>query len=170
MTTSVVKRGRRRSGRWWASFTLGALAGVVASALLHRAGRRSGATGATPTEERWRRWSRSLDEAFDEAAGGLATVRRRLLGAEELDETSLGERLAGLRCGDRCRVLVLGDGIVEVVGACDSDAVARTLLDAVAEEPGVEVVVNRIWTPASDDPAPVTSPVRPSSEETKDAD
>ena len=71
---------------------------------------------------------------------------------EPLDVESLQERLVGMACSTECTVRLLGEGIVEVVGACDSEEDARALLDEVAGQRGVAVVVNRVWTPESSDP------------------
>jgi hypothetical protein len=86
------------------------------------------------------------------ASEGIANARARVGRREPLDPVELQERLVGMACSSECRVRLLGEGIVEVVGVCASEEDAQALLDELAAQSGVEVVVNRVWTPASSDP------------------
>ena len=130
---------------WWRPFVAGAATGLLAGILLRARGGRDAPPAGGGAGEGWSR----LRDAWDDAAEGLAAARDRVRPRPILDEHGLGERVAGLACAARCRVRVLGEGIVELVGRCSSDDELRVLLDALAAEPGVEVVVNRVWTPAS---------------------
>ena len=70
-------------------------------------------------------------KADDEPDLRLADLRRvlRVAGAEEV------------------RVRRLAPGIVELVGRVDAAAREERLLDVAARQPGVSVVVNRLWHP-----------------------
>ena len=93
------------------------------------------------------------------AVEGLAQARE-LLGREDtVDLTELERLIAESPCAKECHLRQLGDGIIEVVGECDSEQAAERLLSVLTLAPGVEVVVNRVWTPASaalSEPPPFT--------------
>lgn len=80
--------------------------------------------------------------------GGLFAFRNRTP-PPALDPKSLRERIRGLPGGGDVGIRVMGEGIVELVGDAPSAEAARALLDEVRSAPGVEVVVNRLWTPSS---------------------
>lgn len=144
---------RRPGGRWWAPFLAGAAAGLAAGVVL--GGRREGLSGNAPSPEPrdgaghegegpgWR------ERAWAGAVRSLEQARERLKSTTPVDLEALTRRLSALPCGERVRVRDLGEGIVEVVGAAPDEATARALLDAAGGAPGVEVVVNRVWTPSS---------------------
>lgn len=174
-------RSRRH---WWTTFLTGASAGVVAGLLLGRLGRGSAGNGRgprapreTPRGGRLRmgrpadaglpdegehgergRVSRFLGEAWsdawEETLDGLASVRERVLGSPEVDLIGLQLRLDALPGGQEIRVRDLGDGIVEVVGSAPDAESVEALVSILADEPGVDVVVNRVWTPESAAPQP----------------
>lgn len=140
----VARQGRGRS--WVGSF----MAGTVAGALVGWLARGTRAERRGLREPRRRpRWDR-LSLAWDEAMDGLARVHERVTedGAEP-DLPGLRARLDALPGGHGVRLHDLGGGIVEVVGVAETDEVARALLSAVSGCPGVDVVVNRVWTPSS---------------------
>lgn len=153
--TDIRERVAPLGRPWWSPFLAGAAAGLLAAVLLRRGTvPEERSNGRHDREEDARsRWRDAWDAALDGASGGIAAARQ-LVAAEavELDADELQERVAGMACSTACRVRLLGTGIVEVVGSCASDEDARALLDALAAEPGVEVVVNRVWTPTSGGP------------------
>jgi hypothetical protein len=143
----------------WSPFLAGAALGLLAGVVLGRtAGPGDGSTPAPDgDEERRSRWRETWDAAVDGASGRLAAARSLVAGpSPDLDVAALEGRVTGMACAGGCKIRLLGDGIVEVVGDCASEDDARALLDAVAGEPGVEVVVNRVWTPASGGPVEET--------------
>lgn len=143
--------------RRWGLFLAGAATGLAAAAVLGlyrggaeagtgpREGSKPGAVGPElPAEvESWR------DRALAGAAWGLDRARDLLTKPPPLDLVDLERRVAALPAGRRVRVRVLGSGIVEVVGSAPDDEAARVVLETVEAAPGVEVVVNRVWTPSS---------------------
>lgn len=149
---------RRPPLPWWLTFGAGAAAGLAAGLLL--AGRdriRPAPDRAPPGEEppsgRGASGQRSREgwgeRAWRGAVQGLEQARDLLVGPVAVDLEALRARLGELPSADGVRVRELGEGILEVVGRAPDDAAARALLEAVAAEPGVEVVVNRVWTPSS---------------------
>lgn len=80
--------------------------------------------------------------------GGLAFLKSR--GPRpSLDPRRLRERIRGLPGGREVGIRIMGKGIVELVGDAPSAEAARLLLNEVRSAPGVDVVVNRLWTPSS---------------------
>ena len=138
----------------------GLLVGTLARLRSSEASRAAGpGSGDGADEEAGRgRWRDAWDDVLDGAAEGLASARDLVTRREALDAGALQARLDGMACSTECRVRLLGEGIVEVVGSCASEADARALLDELADQPGVEVVVNRVWTPSSSDPGGPTAP------------
>jgi hypothetical protein len=61
------------------------------------------------------------------------------------DLSGLRARLAGDHPAHPVDLGLLSPGIVEVVGVVDGPETARSILGAVAAEPGVRTVVNRLW-------------------------
>ena len=82
------------------------------------------------------------------AAEGLRLVDRRLRRPAPVADRRLADALGALDGARRLRAHALGAGVVDLTGEADAETaeVARAALEAV---PGVEVVVNRVWTPAS---------------------
>lgn len=146
-------------GRWWYPFAAGAVAGLLTGVWIGHLGRdgdpgRDDASGGNHHAARAARASGEgerlrLAQAWDGAVETLVSAREFMLGSPELDLEALRVRVEGLPGGDGVRLRSLGRGLVELVGNAPDDEVASGLLGAVAAEPGVEVVVNRIWTPSS---------------------
>lgn len=145
----MASRFIRRGTSWWPPFLAGTAAGLLASVLVRRDRGAARDHGPGTLD----RLAGALDEAMEGVSGGISSARSWVRGREEADPDRLQVRLEQLPCGDDCRVRSLGDGIVEVVGTCGSEEMARELIGAVSAEPGVEVVVNRVWTPSSSAPA-----------------
>lgn len=150
--------------RWWAPFAVGVAVGLAAGVTLGRrresATPEGGAVRASGTGSPVRDAGGPVDaddarplreRAWAGAMWGLDQARELMSGSAAPDLVALRRRVAALPGGERVGVRDLGEGIVEVVGSLPDDATARVLLDAVAAEPGVEVVVNRVWTPSSAD-------------------
>jgi hypothetical protein len=70
----------------------------------------------------------------------------------EPDPEALADALARCPGSDGVAVRTLGNGIVEVVGDAPDDDVVEVILAALADVPGVDAVVNRVWTPSSASP------------------
>lgn len=140
---------------WWMPFLAGAAAGLAAGVVLGGRGRGAGAhPGDDPDAGGGGRAPRADEDPWTErawtgAVRSLEQARELLSRPVPLDLGALRRRVETLPSGEGVRVRILGDGIVEVVGSAADAAAARALLDAVAEEPGVEIVVNRVWTPSS---------------------
>lgn len=85
------------------------------------------------------------------ATGALAWLAVRELpngdGDVEPDLDHLRRRLAAVAGPDAIRLRTLGPGIVELVGRVDRADVVPALLAEASETEGVEVVVNRLWSP-----------------------
>ncbi|HEX9885215.1 MAG TPA: hypothetical protein VGA70_01945 [Longimicrobiales bacterium] len=126
-------------------FGSGLAMGFVAALGLRGRDRASSPAEPKPSTDRFTRVRRG-------AAGAISKARGRAFPGRELDAEALAEALGGLPGADAVAVRVLGEGIVEVVGEASDDGTARDLLAAVAREAGVEVVVNRVWTPSSASP------------------
>jgi len=62
------------------------------------------------------------------------------------------------------RVRRLAPGIVELVGRVEAAAPGERLLDIAARQPGVSVVVNRLWYPVPEVSRPRPDPAGPGSE------
>jgi hypothetical protein len=100
-----------------------------------------------------RHWTRALTLVAGVSLGAAAVwwllprngrVAKRESGCD-LDRIQV--KLSELPGGEQVGVRDLGGGIMEAFGAApDAEAVFR-VLTALREEPGVEFVINRIWTP-----------------------
>lgn len=99
-----------------------------------------------PVDRRLRRWR---DRAWEGAVQGLEQARDLVRPPVPVDLEALRARLDRLPSGTDVQVRQLEDGILEVVGTARDGDEVRALLDAAAAEPGVQVVVNRVWTPSS---------------------
>ena len=64
----------------------------------------------------------------------------------EPDVEAMTTRLRERAGAGGLRVRSLGQGILELVGTAHEEADVHSLLDFLAAEPGVSVVVNRVWT------------------------
>lgn len=124
---------------------LGALGGYAFSRWLQDRPPPGGAAGPGA-------WSRAWDDAVEGAAAGLQSARHRVRPPPGPDLEALEERLGTIAGSEGCHVRLLERGIVEVVGSAEDEATLQEVLDAVAAEPGVEVVLNRVWTPSSSAP------------------
>ena len=137
MTRIIRTRALERDSQRWATLIAGAAVGALAAWAIVR-GRRASEAAAPgePTHRRGRTEEPDLD--------AMTTRLRRVPGAQGL------------------RLRSLGGGILELVGSASSGLDIPALLHALASEPRVSVVVNRVWTDPA--PAPIDSlgPDRPS--------
>ena len=69
--------------------------------------------------------------------------------AKEPDLDAMTARLSRVAGTEDLRLRSLGGGILELVGSASSSLDVPALLAALAMEPRVSVVVNRVWTPDS---------------------
>lgn len=126
-----------RSPRLWLpAFVAGATAGVIAYL---RSRHRDGSPGAS--------WSR-VRHALGGAAGRFGGWDGEPGVGEEGIE-GLRERLRALPGGAGVEVREMAEGILEMVGNVATDDQAAALLEEARSAEGVEVVVNRLWTPTS---------------------
>lgn len=149
--TRIEKRLFEDRGPWWHSFLMGAATGVVVGLVL-RHPRGSESDDEDTRGPRWSRLRGAWNDAVDGASEGLSNARQLVSPGPELDEEALEEMLAKTPGSSGCRLRFLSDGIVEVVGSCASEEALTEILDALAAAPGVEVVVNRVWTDDSSSP------------------
>lgn len=85
-------------------------------------------------------------------------ARPRAAGREP-DLDAMSARLGRVAGAEGLRLQSLGGGILELVGSAGSEFDLSALLTVLATEPGVSVVVNRVWTPGSGDlPADLEGP------------
>jgi hypothetical protein len=95
----------------------------------------------------------TVDEAADEhaeAALGKAPKRKKLDDPHvPLDLGALRYTLADIPGSEQVHLRHLGGGIVEALGAAPDAATVHRVLTALRSADGVNVVVNRIWTPSS---------------------
>jgi hypothetical protein len=129
-----VIRTRAAASDRWPLWVAGAVAGVLASWILLRrtalgAGAAAGPALAVPRER-------------------PVPPRPRVRGATP-DLDAISERLHARPGTDDLRVRSLGGGILELVGGAADELDLKAVLDALVAEPGVSVVVNRVWTPGS---------------------
>jgi uncharacterized membrane protein len=151
-----------RLGERLPAFLAGASAGLLVAWLASRprAGRsvEPAAGPRLPSGEAQRargRWA----ETWDDAMETLASARERFLPpAPQMDVEGLRSRLAGLPEGRDLEIRDLGEGIVEVIGHAEDQEVVQRVLDVLAAAPGVNVVVNRVWTPSSLSPGDAQLP------------
>jgi uncharacterized Ntn-hydrolase superfamily protein len=133
---------------------LGAAAGLAAGWLISRP--RAEATRVVGTPEpdtSWAdRWGDRVDAAVDAATDGFRAVERRWRTEDPIELEPLVEALARVPGADQLRVSVLGEGLVEIEGTASDDAV-EAARGALLDEAGVRVVLNRVWTPSSLEPA-----------------
>lgn len=108
--------------------------------------------GVPDAEEGWgERWGDRVDVAVGVATQGIRSVGARWLERPPLDLQAARRRIAAIEGTGGVRVRELGVGIVELSGEADEAASLQSERDLRAL-PGVEAVVNRIWTPSSADP------------------
>ena len=101
-----------------------------------------------PRASEGQRWE-LLSRAFDETRAGLRAARQRLRPPLEPDLDAIAARLHAEPGTRDFRVRSLGGGILKLMGSASDEADLPTLLESLTSEPGVTVVVNRAWTPAS---------------------
>jgi hypothetical protein len=104
----------------------------------------------SPAEEAQREARARLSDAL----GGAAQVpraprERRGEGEGALDLERLRAGVAAIPGCEQVHLRDLGGGIVEALGAAPDPGTVHHVLAALRGVPGVSVVVNRIWTPAS---------------------
>jgi hypothetical protein len=142
-----------RLGERLPAFLAGASAGLLAAWLAYRprlarsvepaAGSRLPSGEAQRVAGRWA-------ETWGDAMETLASARERFLRpAPRMDVEVLRSRLAEVPEGRDLEIRELGEGIVEVLGHAEDQEVVQRALDLLAAAPGVDVVVNRVWTPSS---------------------
>jgi len=137
-----------RLGFFVAGAALGAAASRALRARVPITSRGELAPSALPFAQKGGGAGWRLSGALEGAVVALAGARERVLGPgpSRLDLGRLRAHLHEVPGGERVRLRDLGGGIVEALGeAPDADAVER-VLSRLREEPGVAVVVNRIWT------------------------
>ena len=125
-------RTRTSASDHWPLWVAGAVAGVLASWILLR--RTALGAGAT---------------AGPALAGDRPVPPRPRERGATADLDAISERLHARPGTDDLRVRSLGGGILELVGSAADELDLKAVLDALAAEPGVSVVVNRVWTPGS---------------------
>jgi hypothetical protein len=125
-------RARTSASDHWPLWVAGAVAGVLTSWILLRRTALAADAAAGPAPEVPRERS------------GLLRGREA---APDLD--AIAERLHARPGSDDLRVRSLGGGILELVGSAADEFDLKAALDGLAAEPGVSVVVNRVWTPGS---------------------
>lgn len=89
----------------------------------------------------WAQLGRAWEEMTESWLAATAWTRA----PQAVDVEALSRRLRALPGGEGVTVRLLDSGIVEVTGDAAAEEHARVFLDAVAEEAGVKVVLNRIW-------------------------
>lgn len=133
----------------------GIVVGVAAGWLLRAARVPSEAAvpgGEPGPEDGWsERWGDRMDAAVGAATQGIRSVGARWLERPPLDRSAARDRLAAIEGTAGVRLKVLGVGIVELSGEASEASAVEAVRDLRAF-PGVEAVVNRIWTPSSADP------------------
>ena len=130
MARIIRTRASERGSNRWATLIAGAAVGALAAWAIVR-GRR----------------------ASEVAEPGESTRRRG--GTEEPDLGAMTTRLRRVPGADGLRLRSLGGGILELVGSASSGLDIPALLHALASEPRVSVVVNRVWT--DPEPTPIDS-------------
>ena len=82
--------------------------------------------------------------------GRARTLRARLKPRHvELDLDALTARVRALPGAEELQVKSFGQGICELVGSAGGEIDVAGLVRALAAEPGVSALVNRVWTPES---------------------
>jgi hypothetical protein len=132
------------------TFVAGASLGALVTWLSTRARRNAPVEQETPGEPEPR--APGLGQALGGAAAQtLRGARERRGRGEEtpLDLERMRAEVAAIPGCDQVHLRDLGGGIVEVLGAAPDPNTVNLVLTSLRDEPGVSVVVNRIWTPAS---------------------
>jgi hypothetical protein len=134
MARTIRPRSAGRT-RWWSSLIVGAAVGAVAAWVVLRG--MGGDEAAEPTDP-----PRPRGAPREPDLDAMAARLRSVPGAQEL------------------RLRSLGGGILELVGSATAELDVPALLHALASQPHVSVVVNRVWTPNSraGDPFPLDVP------------
>jgi hypothetical protein len=123
----------RTASELWPLWVAGAVAGVLASWILLRRTALGAGAAAGPASESER----------------PIPPRARARSVPSPDLLAIAGRLHARPGTDDLRVRSLGGGILELVGNAADELDLKAALDSVAAEPGVSVVVNRVWTPGS---------------------
>jgi hypothetical protein len=131
---NIIRSRRTSAPEHWPRWIAGAVAGVLASWIVLRRSALGADAAAGPEPEVPR----------DRPAPPRARVRAA---APDLD--AIAGRLHARPGTHDLRVRSLGGGILELVGSATDEFDLKAALDALAVEPGVSVVVNRVWTPGS---------------------
>jgi hypothetical protein len=122
-----TRRAPARRSDWWSAVIAGAAVGAVAAWVALRVTRSDEPTETEPARSRGAGQEPDLET--------MTARLRRVAGAQEL------------------RLRSLGGGILELVGSASEGLDVPALLHALASEPHVSVVVNRVWTPDPPEPA-----------------
>lgn len=144
----------RHRDSWILPSLLGAGVGLVVGWVLTRPRPEpTRAAGESDRDVSWGdRWGDRVDAAVDAAAGGFRAVERRWRAPRPLAIGPLRATLEDIPGADRLRVSVLGEGLVEIEGEGSAEVVAHARARLLEQE-GVRVVLNRVWTPSSAEPA-----------------
>ncbi len=134
MLRRLAASSRPSQGPWWPTFAAGLATGMLSGLILAR------------------RPGRALARAWKGASRRVDAMRDALQESEPLDLPALRARLAGMDGAEGLQLRDLADGILEVVGTAPDADSAAAIVDALSREPGVRVVVNRVWTPSSTAP------------------
>ena len=147
MTESRLRKLRQLLPTFFTGASLGALVtwALTRNRRAVQAGRGASSAEAREAESRVR-----LRDALagDAAARGLR--ERRARDADPgLDLDGLKADVASIPGCEQVHLRDLGGGIVEALGAAPDSNTVHQVLTSLRAAPGVTVVVNRIWTPAS---------------------
>lgn len=137
------------------AFLAGSAVGFVVAAVFTRPRRDPEAAAVRTLAGGWAQLAAAWQEMLDTWAVALERA------PAEIDLDALSERLRALPGGESVTVRLLGNDIVELTGDLPAaEEHAQALLEAVAEEAGVNVVLNRIWFGGERErrPAPATRP------------
>ena len=133
----MIVRARSFTSHWWPQLLMGAVFGAGVSWLAVR--RR--ARGRADPDEGARRESNARERP---------RLRARLKRVHvEPDLVALTARLREWPGAEKLRMRSFGQGICELVGSAGGELDIAALIRVLAAEPGVNTVVNRVWTPES---------------------
>jgi hypothetical protein len=122
------------------AFIAGGAFGFLVAALLAPRRRGEGADEPRVLAGGWVQLAQAWGEAM-EAWAAMIPEKAPI----PVDLEVLSRRVRTLPGGVSVSLALLDSGIVEVTGEVESESEARTLLEAIGSEPGVRVVLNRIW-------------------------
>ena len=135
-----VIRTRNAPSVPWPLLVAGALAGALASVLLLRSRSEDG-DGPSPA-----------GPSVTDATAAPAPRRGLRRAPVPPDLAAIAERLHARPGTQDLQLRSLGGGILELVGSAPDELDLAATLQALADEPNVSVVVNRVWTSRSGTP------------------